>query len=250
MFTSKPMKKSDNFQISSAWWKREKPDALLKTGLGEALTAYEAARAKVTDKPKTFTDAKTALAAVEAARKKALANCGLIFPDAKVVLGKGDAVIKAEAVTLATLFQGKVAATLGPIRDELVRVSKLCAGAMEVAQKAAAAIPAAGKQAGKQPNDAEQTKNLALAKTIAKSETLLRANISKLSEVMMGPNWNAFVQSAASGTDAAAKKALDAAKAVLQAARSQANELGDDLDGWNEELKKVDPKAEIERMFN
>lgn len=104
------MKDSDVPELAYAWWKKNQPATLPATGLGDALKAYEAARAKavpartaegVDDALDAYDAALAALADVTPAVAKAKSKCNkLLHATCLKVLGKYDAVIDKERTAL------------------------------------------------------------------------------------------------------------------------------------------------------
>src|SRR5690349_4300314 len=101
------MKKGDALQLNAAWWAKNKPSALPKTGLGLALTEYDKVKmASMSSKPKE-TEGKKAIKAllalrkVDAARLKAISHCvGPLFYDTKAALQKTAALTAANTLYL------------------------------------------------------------------------------------------------------------------------------------------------------
>lgn len=242
------MKKSDTFKISSAWWKKEKPPALLKSGLGEALTAYETARGKLTVDPKTYVAARTALDAVEAGRLKALKNCGLIFPDAQVVLKGGGAAVNTERTHLQQSFHALLRARVDPIQAEITTEHGKLNGILASAKKLLAATPKRGQRVGKTPDDPKQKQMEQLVNKAAEYSYSLRARVTIIREAIS--NDQTIVNTARTQDpfhDFA--KAITAVNAAIAEVRPVEEELSDLVDLWEGELQAVNNAFKAKRMF-
>jgi hypothetical protein len=104
------VKKGDTFKLDYAWWDKERPKALLPTGLGAALKAYATAVTAfdTTTNGKTYDTAKAALEQVDKARLKAIKLCLATFPVEKTVLTAGSHVIQHEETRLLQVLNDKL----------------------------------------------------------------------------------------------------------------------------------------------